>query len=299
LQHRPVSPPQLLVSVRNVAEAESALAAGCDILDLKEPAHGSLGMPDTATIAAVVALAENSDVRVPISVALGEASEWSAARSVPSLSMRIDYLKLGTAGLGNQAGWTGRLNEIRQRFEAAGCTTTDGRGETASDRRSHFGNWIAVTYADWEQADGPAPEHVIAVASECGSAGVLIDTFCKNNGGLFDCLTVDRLALLAKLARSRQLMLALAGKLKLTDIQRLLMIGPEIVGIRSAACRGGVRTGEIDAKTVRTFRQALQECDSRSRRQDAASTGHSNRPAGPPAVPRDGWCAAARWPIGP
>src|SRR5579872_3508444 len=46
--------PRLLVSVRNLAEAESALAGGCDILDIKEPAHGAMGMADVATIAAIV-----------------------------------------------------------------------------------------------------------------------------------------------------------------------------------------------------------------------------------------------------
>src|SRR5215470_13464040 len=96
---------QLLVSVRNVAEARSALDGGCDILDLKEPERGPLGMADATTIAAVIDCVQNSRLRIPISAALGEVIDWSAERSVPLLSTRIDYLKLGTAGLGFGDGW--------------------------------------------------------------------------------------------------------------------------------------------------------------------------------------------------
>jgi uncharacterized protein (UPF0264 family) len=261
-------PPELLVSVRNVAEAESALAGGCDILDLKEPARGSLGMPDAATVAAVVARVEDSGLRVPISLALGESSEWNSVRSIPSPPTRISYLKLGTAALGNGPGWIARLDNVRRRFDSSACPTA-GRGETASDRQSLARNWIAVAYADWEAANGPAPEQVIEMASQEGWAGVLIDTFVKGKPGLFDWLTVRRLASLARRVRSQRLMLALAGKLQLEDVSRLLSIRPDIVGIRSAACRAGVRTDEIEVEAVRNFRLALR-VDESSRLQDAA-----------------------------
>ena len=38
-----------LASVRDVAEAETALLAGADIIDLKDPAQGALGAVDPAT----------------------------------------------------------------------------------------------------------------------------------------------------------------------------------------------------------------------------------------------------------
>jgi uncharacterized protein (UPF0264 family) len=67
--------PQLLVSVRDVAEAEAALAGGADIIDIKEPRRGALGMADAAMIAEIVACV---DRRVPVSAALGELREWAA-----------------------------------------------------------------------------------------------------------------------------------------------------------------------------------------------------------------------------
>jgi uncharacterized protein (UPF0264 family) len=247
----------LLVSVRNVTEAESAIAGGCDVLDLKEPSRGPLGMADSSTIEDVVEYVQTLSSPVPVSVALGEAVDWQTGHAVPRVSARIAYLKLGTAGLGTELRWGGRFEAIRRDLEDEVRWAPRGRGETASDLGSKASNWIAVAYADWEVANGPSPEDVIETASVCGFAGVLIDTFFKESGGLFDLLTGDRLESLAALVRSRELSLALAGRLKIGDIARLLLLNPEIVGIRSAACRGGIRTGEIDATAVSAFREAL------------------------------------------
>ena len=46
--------PGLLVSVRSAAEAMEALAGGADMIDVKEPKRGSLGVADMSTIAEVV-----------------------------------------------------------------------------------------------------------------------------------------------------------------------------------------------------------------------------------------------------
>ena len=41
---------RLLVSVRNGQEAEAALAGGAHVIDVKEPARGSLGRADETTL---------------------------------------------------------------------------------------------------------------------------------------------------------------------------------------------------------------------------------------------------------
>src|SRR5947209_7136474 len=99
------SNPRLLVSVRNVSEAEAALAGGCDVLDIKEPGRGAMGMADLATIADIVRRVRDTDAAIPMSVALGEVMDWEKERSVPQLPDGIAYLKLGTAGLGNASDW--------------------------------------------------------------------------------------------------------------------------------------------------------------------------------------------------
>lgn len=248
--------PRLLVSVRNPAEAEAALAGGCDLLDIKEPAHGALGMAAPATIAAIVVRIRSLHSSVPVSVALGEVAEWEGMQTVPRLPAQIEYLKLGTAGLGTaglgaEAGWAPRLVEVMHRFAR-------GERETASDGKCASVKWITVGYADWEIARAPSPEEVIEGARECGSAGILIDTFSKKHGRLFDWLSIERLESLAALARRDGLEFALAGRLQISDLPRLALVGPDITGIRTAACRTGIRTGEVDVAAVRRFREALQ-----------------------------------------
>lgn len=236
--------PRLLVSVRSVTEAEAALAGGCDVLDIKEPARGPLGMADVATIADILSLRNQTSPNVPVSVALGDATEWQPERPSPRLPPGIAYLKLGTAGLASTPDWRGWLEKTRERFGATGA--------------SGGADWIAVACADADEAGGPPPEEVLDVAALAGWAGLLIDTCSKENRCLFDWLNGSRLAALAADARSRDLVFSLAGRLQLADISRLVELQPDTVGIRSAACREGNRSGPVDARRVRAFRAALR-----------------------------------------
>jgi uncharacterized protein (UPF0264 family) len=249
---------RLLVSVRNVTEAEAALAGGCDVLDIKEPNRGAMGMADSATIAAVLRRVRGAGSAVPLSIALGEIADWEPERAVPQLPSGIAYLKLGTAGLGNARDWGARLAMIIDRFGAKMHVEKKMCAETASEVEDQQAHWIAVGYADWELARGPRPEEVIAQAAQCGCEGVLIDTFSKGDQRLIDWLSIERLESLAALARGRCFLLALAGRLQIGDIPVMKTLCPDIVGIRSAACRGGIRNREIDAGAVRAFREALQ-----------------------------------------
>ena len=239
--------PQLLVSVRSVAEAEAALAGGCDVLDIKEPARGPLGMADVATIADILALRDQTSAGVPVSVALGEGAEWRSGRPIPRLPEGIAYLKLGTAGLAPVRGWSEQLRNIRKQFDGA-----------ATGSVSQGPHWIAVACADSEEVAGPGPEQVLDAAARSGWAGILIDTCSKESRNLFDWLDGSRLATLAAEAISRGLSFALAGRLQMADVSRLVELQPDTVGIRSAACREGDRSGPIEAGRVRAFRAALR-----------------------------------------
>jgi hypothetical protein len=157
----PFPAPRLLVSVRNSVEAEAALAGGCDVLDVKEPGRGAMGMADESTIAAVVARVLATNSSVPVSVALGETREWESQNRVLRLPAHVAYLKLGTAGLGSRAAWGERFAQIMQGFAGG---DRDERGETARQGGLGLRKWIAVGYADWEIADGPCPDEVLEAA---------------------------------------------------------------------------------------------------------------------------------------
>ncbi|MFN5908775.1 MAG: (5-formylfuran-3-yl)methyl phosphate synthase, partial [Planctomyces sp.] len=70
---------RLLVSVRSPDEAVVAAAGGADIIDVKEPHHGSLGRPSARTAGDIrTRLTEHCGAQVspPLSCALGELLEW-------------------------------------------------------------------------------------------------------------------------------------------------------------------------------------------------------------------------------
>jgi uncharacterized protein (UPF0264 family) len=255
----PRARPELLVSVRNAAEAWAAIAGGCDVLDVKEPDRGALGMADVSTIGDIISHSRIGNSSVPVSVALGDAVEWTSGRPVPRLPAGIEYLKLGTAGQEGNCAWHKSFCAAQQVIDASIPSKRAAATESTIAVAGGFAtSWIAVAYADWQIARGPAPEEVIANATECNCSGILIDTFSKGRLRLFDWLDGPRLCSLAAQARSAGLTFALAGRLQIGDLPLILAAGPDIVGIRSAACRDGNRSGEIDAGAVRAFRDSLQ-----------------------------------------
>jgi hypothetical protein len=97
----------LLVSVRDVAEARLALAAGVDLLDVKEPRAGSLGAASNNVIHEVVRVVNG---RVPTSAALGELVDFDLdlARRLPD---ELIYAKLGLSGCRDLDGWAVRWKQ--------------------------------------------------------------------------------------------------------------------------------------------------------------------------------------------
>ncbi|MCH7687967.1 MAG: (5-formylfuran-3-yl)methyl phosphate synthase [Planctomycetes bacterium] len=239
------SRPQLLVSVRNAAEAMSALIGGCDILDLKEPNRGSLGMAGVDSISEILRSVESASLEsrpVPVSAALGETVEWIDSQNIPELPNSLDYLKLGLSGMSRFDDWVPHWLSVRSRFE-----------ERADSRF----RWIAVIYGDREQADSPEAEAVIEAAIETGCAGVLFDTFSKTGKTLLDWLDVNELKRMSERIQQSGLKLAIAGSLRPEMLPDILPIQPDIVAIRTAACRGGDRTSSIDSRRVRSFKSEM------------------------------------------
>jgi len=238
------SPPRLLVSVRSVAEARAAFSGGCDILDVKEPGRGSLGMADVETIAAVLRDVESlqSAAGTPVSAALGEVVDWLPLGETPALPAELHYVKLGPAGISSHAEWSRRWRQVRQGFEEASGAAF---------------RWIAVAYADWQLARAPRPEAVTDWAVAAGCTGLLLDTHTKTDRTVLDFVSPDELKRLARRVQDHGLILAVAGRLHAALLPEIAAALPDIVAIRTAGCRDGQRSGEIDARAVRDFKTSL------------------------------------------
>lgn len=235
--------PRLLVSVRNLAECEAALAGGAEIVDIKEPANGPLGMADVSMISAI-SRRMGSFVSIPgLSVALGELREWNDERDCLPLPRAVKWSKLGFAGSASVPHWRQTWVDLRERIEEA------------SQRPLR---WIAVAYADHLHAKSPAPLEVLSAAVQTGCAGLLIDTYNKSGGSLLDWMTPIGLIDVVRRVREQQLPLALAGKISRDDLEWLCDLEPDIIAVRSAVCQDGDRDRSVVAEEVAKLREQLQ-----------------------------------------
>lgn len=241
---QPISHPRLLVSVRSAEEAQTALAGGADIIDVKEPSAGSLGRAALKTIFSIssaLSLAQRGSGQpsIPFSVAMGELREQDELTPWPELPAAVRWVKVGLSGCRDDAGWSESWIASCQRIAP------------------HAGR-IAVAYADAAVAQSPTVWDVLHVAIATNSAGFLIDTFAKDGRTLFDWISVDALAEVIAVARREGLLTAVAGSLRRADLPAVLMCRPDIVAVRSAVCGNGNRTAAIDAERVADFRAAMQ-----------------------------------------
>ncbi len=221
---------RLLVSVRSAAEAEMALSGGADLIDVKEPARGSLGRAPEAVIAAVC---RQVGGRRPVSAALGE---WRD-RPVGDPPAGLAFVKWGLSGCLTQIRWRDELATMfdHVRRLRPGCLP------------------VVVAYADWQPAESPPPAAVCAFACDYRAAGFLIDTWTKDGRNLLDWLAVAEIGRLRERCRAAGVRVALAGSLDRAQIERLRALDPDWFAVRGAVCRGACRTSVMEAARVRAL----------------------------------------------
>jgi uncharacterized protein (UPF0264 family) len=217
---------RLLVSVRDAAEARIALDSGVDLIDIKEPRRGALGAADAAIWREVLALV---DGRVPVSCALGELHEALAvANDIPA---GMSFLKVGLAGAGSLVDWPKRWADMLQ-SRPPGCHVA------------------AVVYADWRSAGAPAPEAILEQAVLLGCSALLVDTFDKRAGTVFDHWPVDSLAPFLESVTHAGLTTLLGGGLNESVLETALATSSDFLAVRGLACAGD-RTSAIDQNACR------------------------------------------------
>ena len=220
--------PGLLVSVRDAIEAEVALRGGADWIDVKEPKRGALGAAEPETIRSVL---ETVAGRAPVSVAVGEFQEVQSEYLLePIVQSGAAAWKLGLAHCGPDPTWARRWHAL---IDRCGSQTPP----------------VAVVYADWRSADAPSPREILGEAIIGRSPALLIDTYFKSQGTLFDVWPEDDLKRFIAEVRVAQLPLVLAGSLRDEGLGRAAQLGPDLVAIRGAACLGG-RSGPLCATRV-------------------------------------------------
>lgn len=233
--------PRLLVSVRDAAEAQAAIRGGCQILDVKEPRLGSLGMASAATLREIARSARHAAPEILLTAALGEVHEQESS-AMPQLPQELNLVKLGCARLANDTHWRQRWAGVRDACSQTLAPTT---------------GWVAVAYADWQLADAPAPQAIIAEALQTGCRGVLFDTYTKSSRRLLDWISVAELQEAAERVQAAGLFLALAGSLRREDLPRLRSVSADIIAVRGAVCTANRRIDAVQETAVRDFHAAI------------------------------------------
>jgi uncharacterized protein (UPF0264 family) len=228
---------RLLVSVTDADEARVAVEAGVDIVDVKNPAEGSLGAAGPRVIEQVRQVVPPEH---PVSAAIGDLPNLPGTAALAALGAARSgaaYVKVGLRGTSTTDDAVAVLRAVREAIDGGVAV-------------------IAAAYADAERVPGPPlpPGDVVQAARRAGVGGCLLDTAVKDGRGLFEWLTPAALGALVAEAHAAGLEMALAGALRAEELRVVRATGADIAGVRAAACRDGRRTAPLDVERIGRLR---------------------------------------------
>lgn len=217
--------PRLLVSVRGPDEALTALRAGADLIDAKDPERGALGALPPETVRAIIAGVGGQAVT---SAVAGDGTGREIAVAIATIAATgVDFIKI-----------------------AVGAADDAALAEAAAQAP---GRVIGVLFAEDEVAkDGPAR---LAAA---GFVGAMIDTRGKSGATLTSLMATPQLAAFVAGCRAYGLMSGLAGSLGLGDIPVLARLAPDYLGFRGGLCRASDRRQALDGARVAQAVEAMR-----------------------------------------
>ncbi len=255
---REIGAAQLLISVRDAAEARVAVMGGAEIIDAKDPLAGALG-PVSPEVLADIRRAVPPELAV--SAALGDAPGAAEIKRLTSL-LKPAELWFGKVGL------AGHHGDSASRAVAVAA-------ETLAPTRL-----VLVAYADWQSVDAPAPDEIRQLAVRFGAAGILLDTASKAAGTLVQLWSSDALSVFVSQSRAVGLLVALGGSLSAPDFRAAIHAGADIIGVRGSACSGG-RNGRIELPLVRSLRESVDAAQSQAPSSSRSQSPIEASPRGP------------------
>lgn len=229
---------KVLISPSNLEEAAAVLNGGADIVDIKNPAEGSLGASFPWVIREVAALAAGRPA--VLSATLGDLPYkpgTAALAAWGAIQAGAGYIKAGLHGMRTEA----------EALEVMGAVVRSCR-DTA--RRPIA---VAAGYADYRRFGGLDPLSIVRVARDSGASVVMLDTAIKDGTTLFDALTEAEAAIFLAAARRAGLATALAGSLNLGHLRLLGRLQVDIIGVRGAVCQASDRGAKIQTGLVTDF----------------------------------------------
>ncbi len=230
----------LLVSVQNVKEAHQAIKGGADIVDVKNLQEALVGSAHPVTFKEVKAIAPDP---IHSSLTLGV---------VPN---QIGTVAMAVHAAGLLDATSVKVGFMHDEYNHALETLLACREALQGSNTLLIGSLFADNLL-YENGLNPSLMVDLAVEGKCD--GFLIDTLVKDGRNLFDFMPEEELKEMVIEAKSRGLSTALSGHLKLSDLDELARINPDIVGVRGAVCAKGDRDEGVYWEAVRHFKDQLE-----------------------------------------
>jgi hypothetical protein len=229
---------KVLISPKDEFEAREAVNGGADIIDVKNPAEGSLGANFPLVIKQIREIVPDS---IDISATIGDFPHLPGSASLAALGAAVsgaNYVKVGLKG-------------SKTRDDAIFLMENVTRTVKEYDPLKKV---VLAGYADFQRALTLDPLSLPEIAHRAGCDVVMVDTFVKDGQSLFNFMDESACARFVSEGHRRKLHVALAGSIKLGEISAIKHTGADIVGIRGAACSGGDRlAGTVQAGNVRAL----------------------------------------------
>jgi (5-formylfuran-3-yl)methyl phosphate synthase len=221
----------MLASVSSLEEAKLVLAERVDIIDLKDPALGSLGALE---IEAVKELVQVIAGKCATSATIGDLPmqpELIFNAVMRMAETGVNYVKVGFFPSANKDQVISKLAPITPKI-----------------------NLIAVLFADVD-----IDFKIIDMLITAGFKGVMLDTQDKAKGSLTGIMAKAEIGRFVGIVKSSQTICGLAGSLTLDDIPVLTLYRPDYLGFRGALCDQNDRVRRLSPQAVKTIKQAISE----------------------------------------
>jgi len=214
---------ELLISPKNLDEAKIIVTTGVNYIDCKNPDEGSLGANFPWIIKSMKELIPSNSSQL-LSATVGDFPNLPGSASLAALGAAVsgaDIIKVGLKGPKN-------FDQGKYLMEKV---------VKAVKEFNHEIKVVAAGYADRIRINSsPKYLEIPTIAAESGSDIAMLDTYFKDDKGLFDFLSVEDLLKFKEKAHNLNLKVALAGHLMKKDLALIRQISPDIIGVRSLVC---------------------------------------------------------------
>ena len=236
---------ELLVSPRDLEEAKLLVnAKHVTYIDCKNPLEGSLG----ANFPWIIKQMKNlipKDSHQSLSATIGDFPYLPGSASLAALGAAFsgaDIIKVGLKGPKNEEQGIHLMTNVVKAVKEYNKSV----------------RVVVAGYADRARMkSSPQIFDIPQIAAKSGADIAMLDTCVKDGKGLFDFLDEKMLIKFKNQAQDLNLKVALAGNLMMEDLERIKIIHPDIIGVRSIVCKNYDRTKTIQTKLIENLQIEL------------------------------------------